>query len=68
MSVLGFDNSAISTLLDPPLQTIGISSQHMAKMAMDILAAKIDHVDTYLSSSLIFPQMVERSSTGVPKK
>jgi DNA-binding LacI/PurR family transcriptional regulator len=68
MSVLGFDNSAIATLLDPPLQTIGISTEHMAKVAMDSLLAQMNDPKAFLSSSFIFPQMIHRASTSTPRK
>ena len=68
MSVLGFDDSAIATLLDPPLQTIGISTQHMAQVAVSSLFAQMEDSNAFLSSSSIFPQMVKRESTGVPRE
>jgi DNA-binding LacI/PurR family transcriptional regulator len=68
MSVLGFDDSAISTLLDPPLQTIGISTQHIAQVAVSSLLAQMEDANAFLSSSSIFPQMVKRESTGGPRE
>jgi DNA-binding LacI/PurR family transcriptional regulator len=67
-SVVGFDNSAVATLLDPPLQTIGVPTGHMAQAAVESLEKQIKPSGKYIASATILTSMVQRESTGDPRK
>lgn len=66
-SVLGFDNSVVATLLDPPLQTVGVPTEHMAEASIEALSKQISQSSKYISSSLILTEMIHRESTAKPK-
>jgi LacI family transcriptional regulator len=78
ISVCGFDNIFIASIVNPRLTTIDHCMQHRAKTAVDILIERIEHrgdgkVATPLNRASVYqieytPQLIERNSTGPYKK
>jgi DNA-binding LacI/PurR family transcriptional regulator len=64
ISVLGFDNSSIAPLLDPPLETIGISIQDMGKRAIDQLMSLLNNQPIDNSMIMITPKLIPRESVA----
>ena len=58
ISVIGFDNSKITTMLSPPLTTIGISTSEIAKIAVHHLHRPSD----LRYKTLVYPNLVIRDS------
>lgn len=61
VSVVGFDDLPISSMLEPPLTTIRQERGELGKCAYVILNSLIHHIS--ISKTLIRPQLIEREST-----
>ena len=58
MSIVGFDNSQISSALSPGLTTVGVPVQDIARAAIQLLL----NPTTPPTKTLIYPELVERQS------
>jgi DNA-binding LacI/PurR family transcriptional regulator len=63
ISVIGFDNTIISTITDPPLTTIAQPMQGMGKQVMDLMDGDIKQKITDKSRITLIPKLVIRKST-----
>lgn len=69
MSVIGFDDLPISTMVNPPLTTIGLSRHEIAERAFSVLLnASGSGKKKKLEKRAILPRLVVRGSTGPPLK
>jgi LacI family transcriptional regulator len=78
ISVCGFDNIFVASIVNPKLTTIDHCIPHRAKTAIDILIEKIEHLHAAIPSAPINssgfykieydPQLIIRDSTGPVKK
>lgn len=65
VSVTGFDNIDISTLLDPPLATVHVPHRRMGRIAARTILDMLD-ADRVVESVRIDTEFLERSSLGPP--
>lgn len=62
LSVVGFDDSQIASVMNPPLTSVAQPYREMGKAAVDILLKELDGAT--MVGSRVFPvQVVEREST-----
>ncbi|TDP94011.1 LacI family transcriptional regulator [Labedaea rhizosphaerae] len=66
VSIIGFDDSAFMTAIDPPLTTIRQPIEAMGRAAVEILAAQIGGGTVPLEELLFEPELVVRGSTAPP--
>lgn len=62
VSVIGFDNISISTMINPPLTTVNQPSYEMGRLAARMLIDKIDQGVKMSSRVLLQPSIIERGS------
>ena len=68
LSVIGFDDIAMSSYTDPPLTTIGVVKEHLGRRAMNLLIERIQGSKAKPHSELAPVSLVVRSSTAAPPK
>jgi LacI family transcriptional regulator len=67
ISIIGFDDLPICTMVTPPLTTITLSRQEIAAYAFSVLwKASSPGLKTKLSRHIISPRLTVRNSTGPP--
>jgi len=64
ISVVGFDDSALMTCVDPPLTTIRQPIEPMCRMVIELLLAQIGGSGISHDELFFEPELVVRSSTG----
>lgn len=64
VSVIGYDDSALMTCVDPPLTTVRQPIEAMGRAAVDLLASQIDGRHVTADELLYEPELVVRSSTA----
>ncbi len=64
LSVIGYDDHPISTLLSPPLTTFDWNSKRLAQAAVDMLLAAIDGDPATRQRVVIRPELRERGSAA----
>lgn len=62
VSVIGFDDLPIASILEPPLSTLRQERSELGKFAYDSLNALINHIR--IGRTMLRPQLVVRESTG----
>ncbi|RXZ82891.1 LacI family transcriptional regulator [Paenibacillaceae bacterium] len=68
LSIIGFDNTILSTVTDPALTTIAQPMDHMVKLAFDLLIASPESGDTIKQRIVMQPELIIRESTDKPSK
>jgi DNA-binding LacI/PurR family transcriptional regulator len=68
LSVVGFDDIAMSSYTDPPLTTIGVVKEHLGRRAMSLLIERIQGSKAKVHSELAPVSLVLRGSTAAPLK
>ena len=66
LSVIGSDDSNLIPYLNPPLTTVRQPAEEMGAAAADALVQLIAGEDIQLGDHLFAPELIVRSSTGVP--
>ncbi len=66
LSVTGFDNINIAESTHPPLTTIHIDRRHIGRLAVEILADRLEQRDAAPVRILVQTRLVKRDSTGRP--
>ena len=66
LSVIGFDDIAMSRYTDPPLTTIGVVKEHLGRRAMGLLIERIQGSTARPYSEMAPVSLVVRSSTASP--
>jgi DNA-binding LacI/PurR family transcriptional regulator len=64
VSVIGFDDSALMTSIDPPLTTVRQPIELMGRMVVELLLAQIDGVGSEPDEYFFEPELVVRGSTA----
>lgn len=64
LSLVGFDNTMIATITDPPLTTIGQPIDVMGREVMDLMVGMIEHNKQDKIRITLIPELVERNSTS----
>ncbi|TVY08470.1 LacI family DNA-binding transcriptional regulator [Paenibacillus cremeus] len=62
LSVIGFDNTVLATIVDPPLTTIAQPIQDIGRQVVDLLVEEIKGEKALKQRVLLMPQLVVRSS------
>jgi DNA-binding LacI/PurR family transcriptional regulator len=68
LSVIGFDDIAMSSYTDPPLTTIGVVKEHLGRRAMSLLIERIQGSKAKPHSELAPVSLVTRHSTAAAPK
>lgn len=63
LSVVGFDNSILATIIDPPLTTVAQPIQDMGHKVMDLLYQEIQGDKHAKQRIVLLPELVVRKST-----
>lgn len=66
LSIIGFDDTILSTVTNPTLTTIAQPMDQMVKLAFDLLIGSLDNADDIKQRIVMQPQLVIRESTGAP--
>ncbi len=66
LSVIGYDDHPISTLLTPPLTTFSWGTERVVETAVELLLAAIDEQGVPNRRVVIQPQLRDRGSTAPP--
>ena len=64
LSVIGFDNTIIARIVEPPLTTISQPIESMGKQVMDLMVSIIQGEKDEKVRLTLLPSIVERESTG----
>lgn len=64
VSVVGYDDSALMTCVDPPLTTVRQPIEAMGRAAVELLVSQIEGAAVATGELLFEPELVVRSSTG----
>ncbi|RST61736.1 LacI family transcriptional regulator [Siminovitchia terrae] len=64
LSVVGFDNTLIARIVEPPLTTISQPIQSMGKQVMDLIVSMIKGEEKDKIRLTLLPSLVERQSTA----
>ena len=67
LSVIGYDDHPISTLLTPPLTTFSWNSKRLVQTAVDMLLAAIDGDPATRQRVVIRPELRDRGSAAPPR-
>jgi DNA-binding LacI/PurR family transcriptional regulator len=68
LSVVGFDNTILATIIDPPLTTIAQPIQDMGAQVVDLIIHHIKGTQTRNQRMVLPPELVIRSSVSKPKR
>jgi len=63
LSVVGFDNTILATIIDPPLTTVAQPIRDMGRQVMDLLVQEVRGQKTLKQRIVLLPQLVVRQST-----
>lgn len=63
ISVIGFDDSPLSTVIDPQLTTMRIFKEKMGQLAVRRLIDKIENNDSFVTKTLLNAELIVRDST-----
>lgn len=64
VSIVGFDNTIIATIIEPPLTTIAQPIQNMGKEVMDLMISMIQGEKKEKMRLTLLPSLIERKSTA----
>lgn len=64
VSIMGFDNTLIATIVEPPLTTIAQPIQNMGKEVLDLIISMINGEKKEVMRLTLLPSLVERNSTA----
>jgi DNA-binding LacI/PurR family transcriptional regulator len=63
LSVIGFDNTVLATITDPPLTTVAQPMEQMGRQILDLLVQEIKGELTHKHRIVLLPELVVRKST-----
>jgi LacI family transcriptional regulator len=66
VAIVGMDNTNLSAVTSPPLTTVDLGSAERARIAAELLLARIDQPSRRLRSLSVEPRLVVRQSCGSP--
>jgi len=64
LSVVGFDNTIIATIIDPPLTTVAQPVQEMGSQIVQLISQEIDGNKSSKQRIVLLPELVVRGSTS----
>lgn len=67
LSIVGFDDTILAKIVDPPLTTIRQPIQEMGRQIIDLLVEEIKQEKKGKRKVVILPELVIRKSTGKPQ-
>ncbi|MGO4785696.1 LacI family DNA-binding transcriptional regulator [Cryobacterium sp. W22_MBD10_FK3] len=67
VSIIGFDDSALMSCVEPPLTTIRQPIEHMGRMIMELLLRQITGDSASTEEFFFEPELVVRASTSRPR-
>ena len=62
VSILNYNNTVYSAFVNPPLSSISINSEYMAKIAIDLVIRQSEMKEYYPIQVFVFPEILERAS------
>lgn len=62
LSILGFDNIDLAARIAPPLTTMHVDKVGMGRMAVQLLANRLEHPESSPVTAVLRPHLVERDS------
>lgn len=62
LSIVGFDNTLLSTIVEPPLTTVAHPMAEMARKAMELLLDRMQDKDRMSSRIILPPELIKRDS------
>lgn len=62
VSILNYNNTVYSAFVNPPLSSISINSEYMAKIAIDLVIRQSEIKEYYPIQVSVFPEILERES------
>lgn len=65
LSVIGFDDIDLAGFVSPPLTTMAVDKVGMGRIAVTLLAHRLEFGKDSVTQTLVRPQLVERESVGV---
>lgn len=63
--MIGFDNTILATIIDPPLTTIAQPMQEIGRRVVDLIIQEMRGKKTQKQRVLLLPELVVRGSTGL---
>jgi DNA-binding LacI/PurR family transcriptional regulator len=67
VSVVGFDDIVLSSLVDPPLTTVSQPLTEMARFAIDVIRGAHEISPDTRTSLVVMPRLIVRESAGSPR-
>jgi LacI family transcriptional regulator len=68
ISIVGYNDIAISAFLQPPLTTVKVHMEHMGETAVELLADRLA-AKREIAKKIVLPtRLQERESSGAPKR
>lgn len=67
LSVIGFDNTLLAGIVDPPLTTMAQPIAQMGKQVMDLIIAEVHEPSKAKQKIVLMPELVIRQSTTFPR-
>lgn len=64
LSVVGFDNTILATIIDPPLTTVAQPIQEMGARTVDLISDEINGTSSGKQRIVLLPELVVRGSTA----
>ncbi|TDG00571.1 LacI family DNA-binding transcriptional regulator [Paenibacillus piri] len=64
LSVVGFDNTILATMIDPSLTTVAQPTQEIGRQAVDLLVQEIRGEKTGKQRAVLLPELIVRQSTA----
>lgn len=66
LSVVGFDNTFLSGVIDPALTTVGQPIRELGSQAVDLLYRQMNEEEPVKQRIVLLPELVVRNSTAAP--
>ncbi|MCM3627019.1 LacI family transcriptional regulator [Paenibacillus glycanilyticus] len=67
LSIVGFDDTILAAVVDPPLTTVAQPITSMAKQAFQLLIANLDEAEPVKKRIVLRPEITIRQSTAIAK-
>jgi DNA-binding LacI/PurR family transcriptional regulator len=67
VSVVGFDDIPEACCFEPPLTTVRQDFHMLSQQSIAYLVERIEHPDTPSEQRVIYPELIVRASTGLPR-
>ena len=68
ISLVGFDDIDVASLVTPPLTTMAIDKALMGRAALALLAHRLEEPNSGPVASVVMPRLIERDSVAPPRR